>query len=157
MSEEVYTVEEFAERLKLHPKTVLRFIKEGRVRAVKVGKSYRILRTQMEATMTGYSPEEFSGAVDAFRGALRNKTAPGRVRAEPRVTSIVDLDGVAPDTAERLARMLPAARAGQTAHAEAMSIDVIYDPPRRHLKVLIVGSLADTAAMLKMVEVLAES
>ena len=49
MSEEVYTVEQFAERLKLHPKTVLRFIKDGRLRAVKVGKSYRILRTEMEA------------------------------------------------------------------------------------------------------------
>ena len=36
MSEEVYTVGQFAERLKLHPKTVLRFIHEGRVRAVKV-------------------------------------------------------------------------------------------------------------------------
>ena len=28
MSEEVYTVEQFAERLKLHPKTVLRFIRD---------------------------------------------------------------------------------------------------------------------------------
>ena len=55
MSEEVYTVEQFAERLKLHPKTVLRFIREGRVRAVKVGKSYRILRSEMEA-LTGAAP-----------------------------------------------------------------------------------------------------
>ena len=62
MSEEVYTVEQFAERLKLHPKTVLRFIKDGRLRAVKVGKSYRILRTDMEA-MTGMTPEVFREAV----------------------------------------------------------------------------------------------
>ena len=157
MSEEVYTVEQFAERLKLHPKTVLRFIKEGRVRAVKVGKSYRILRTEMEATMTGFSPEDFRGAAEAYRGFVENRTATNRVRAEARVTSIVDLAGVAPDTAERLARMLPAARAGQTAHAEPMNIDVIYDPPRRQLKVLIVGSPGDTAAMLRMIEVLAES
>ena len=32
MSEDVYTVEQFAERLKLHRKTVLRFIREGRLR-----------------------------------------------------------------------------------------------------------------------------
>src|ERR1700761_5708676 len=150
MSEEVYTVEQFAERLKLHPKTVLRFIKDGRLRAVKVGKSYRILRTEMEATMTGYSPEEFRGLTEAFRGRLAKRVA----QSDARVTSIVDLAGIAPDLAERMARMLPAARTGQAAHADDMNIEVIYDPPRRHLKVLIVGSPGDTAAMLKMVEVL---
>jgi excisionase family DNA binding protein len=157
MSEEVYTVEQFAERLKLHPKTVLRFIKDGRLRAVKVGKSYRILRTEMEAMVTGYSPEEFPGAIDAYRGVFQGRTGPARVRADARVTSIVDLAGVAPDLAERMARMLPAARTGQAARADAMNIEVIYDLARQQLKVLIVGSPGDTAAILKMVEVLAES
>ena len=151
MSEEVYTVEQFAERLKLHPKTVLRFIRDGRLRAVKVGKSYRILRTEMEA-MTGITPEVFQGAVEAYRGVLEQRGA----RSGARVTSIVDLSDVAPDAAQRMARTLTAARASQTAHADAMTIEVIYDPPRRQLKVLIVGSPGDTAAMLKMVDVLAE-
>jgi hypothetical protein len=38
-----------------------------------------------------------------------------------------------------------------------MSLDVAYDTVRRHLKVVIVGSPADTAAMLKMVQILAEA
>ncbi|HEX3363578.1 helix-turn-helix domain-containing protein [Phenylobacterium sp.] len=152
MSEEVYTVEQFAERLKLHPKTVLRFIKDGRLRAVKVGKSYRILRTEMEATMPGFSFEDYRGAAEAYRNRLEKRIA----RSDARVTSIIDLPDIAPDVAERMARMLPAARAGQAAHADAMTLEVIYDPPRRHLKVLIVGSPGDTAAMLKMVEVLSE-
>ena len=136
MSEEVYTVEQFAERLKLHPKTVLRFIREGRLRAVKVGKSYRILRTDMEA-MTGF----VRGS--EFRVA--------------RVTSIVDIPEVAADLAQLLARQLPAMRMSQTAHPDPMSLDVAYDTVRRHLKVVIVGSPADTAAMLKMVQILAEA
>ena len=156
MSEEVYTVEQFAERLKLHPKTVLRFIKDGRLRAVKVGKSYRILRTEMEATMTGVPPEFFDRAAAAYSGAFKGRAGPARVRADARVTSIVDLAGIAPDLAERMARMLPAARTGQAAHADDMNIEVIYDPARQQLKVLIVGSPGDTAAMLKMVEVLSE-
>jgi excisionase family DNA binding protein len=153
MSEEVYTVEQFAERLKLHKKTVLRFIKEGRLRAVKVGRSYRILRTDMEATMTGFSPEDYRGAAAvAYRSVLEKRPA----RSDARVTSIVDLSDIAPDLAERMARTLPAARTSQAAHADAMTLEVIYDPPRRHLKVLIVGSPGDTAAMLKMIDVLAE-
>ena len=136
MSEEVYTVEQFAERLKLHPKTVLRFIREGRVRAVKVGKSYRILRSEMEA-MTG-----------VVRGAQP---------AAARVTSIVDIPDVEPDLAQRLARQLPSMRVSQTAHPDPMSLDVAYDTARKHLKVVIVGSPNDTAAMLKMIQVLSEA
>ena len=151
MSEEVYTVEQFAERLKLHPKTVLRFIKDGRLRAVKVGKSYRILRTELEA-MTGASPEAYRIAGSELEAMLSQRDA----RSRARVTSVVDVPDVAPDAAQRLARLLPAARMGQEAHPDPMSIDVVYDPARRHLKVLIVGSPADTAAMLKIVDVLAE-
>ncbi|MBI1199034.1 MAG: helix-turn-helix domain-containing protein [Phenylobacterium sp.] len=136
MSEEVYTVEQFAERLKLHPKTVRRFIREGRLRAVKVGKSYRILRSDMEA-MTGVVP------------GARPTTA--------RVTSIVDMPDVAPALAERIARTLPSMRMGHEAHADAMSLDVAYDTVRKVLKVVIAGSPADTAAMLKMIQVLTEA
>jgi len=135
VSEEVYTVEQFAERLKLHPKTVLRFIRDGRLRAVKVGKSYRILRSDMEA-MTGY-----------VRGAGQTAV---------RVTSIVDIPDVAPEFAQHLGRALPSLRMGREAPAEPLSLEVAYDPARRHLKVVIVGSPPDTASMLHMVQVLAE-
>jgi excisionase family DNA binding protein len=135
MSEEIYTVEQFAERLKLHPKTVLRFIREGRLRAVKVGKSYRILRSELEA-MTG----------------VLQASGPA---ATARVTSIVDLPDVGAELAERLARQVPAVRMAQEAHADPMSLNVAYDPARRHLKVVIVGSIEDTAVMLKMIQVMA--
>jgi excisionase family DNA binding protein len=135
MSEEVYTVEQFAERLQLHPKTVLRFIREGRLRAVKVGKSYRILRSDLEA-MTG----------------VVRPAGP----AAARVTSIVDIPDVEPSRAERLARMLPALRMGREAHPDPMSLDVAYDTARKHLKVVIVGSLADTATVLQAIQALTE-
>jgi excisionase family DNA binding protein len=135
MSEEVYTVEQFAERLKLHPKTVLRFIRDGRVRAVKVGKSYRILRSDLEA-MTG-----------AVRG-----TGPSAAR----VTSIVDIADVEPALAQHLARALPSLRLGNEAPEAPLSLDVAYDAARRQLKIVIVGSAPDTASMLRMVQVLSE-
>lgn len=135
MSEEIYTVEQFAERLKLHPKTVLRFIREGRLRAVKVGKSYRILRSELEA-MTG---------VVRARGPA----------AAARVTSIVDMPEVGPDLAERLARQVPAMRIAEAAHADPMNLSVAYDPARRALKIVIVGSIEDTGVVLKMIQVVA--
>jgi excisionase family DNA binding protein len=135
MSEEVYTVEQFAERLKLHPKTVLRFIREGRVRAVKVGKSWRILRSDLEA-MTG-----------VVLGAGHTRT---------RVTSIVDISNASPEKAQHMARVLPSLRMGRDTPADPMNLDVAYDQATRGLKVVIVGSPSDTATVLKMIEVLAE-
>src|SRR5262245_37744597 len=42
--DELCTVHFAADRLKLHPKTVQRLIREGRLRATRIGKSYRIRR-----------------------------------------------------------------------------------------------------------------
>jgi excisionase family DNA binding protein len=137
MSEEVYTVEQFAERLKLHPKTVLRFIREGRLRAVKVGRSYRILRSELEV-MTG--------------------VVLGRAEPSPvRVTSIVDMPDVDAATAQRLARTLPALRMGREAPADPMSLDIAYDEARSQLKIVIVGSPADTTAILAMIQTLTQA
>jgi excisionase family DNA binding protein len=135
MSEEIYTVEQFAERLKLHPKTVLRFIREGRIRAVKVGRSYRILRSDLEA-MTG--------------------VVLGQPPKSIRVTSIVDLDEVDDELARHMGRALPALRMGRETPAEPMRVDVIHDPARRQLKIVIVGAPDDTSTVLKMIQVLAE-
>ena len=41
MNEELYTVQEVATRLKMHPESVRRFIRQGRSRAVKIGASTR--------------------------------------------------------------------------------------------------------------------
>jgi hypothetical protein len=47
-------------------------------------------------------------------------------------------------------------RMAQEAHAEPMSLDVAYDTVRKHLKIVIAGSPVDTAAMLRMVQILSE-
>jgi len=151
MSEEVYTVEQFAERLKLHPKTVLRFIRDGRLRAVKVGKSYRILRTEMEA-MTGMAPDAYQVGGPELEALIGRRSGPSAVR----VTSIVDFAQVTPERAQYLARTLPSLRTGEPSSSDLMNLSVAYDPATRSLKVVIVGSPGDTAAMLKMIDVLAE-
>lgn len=135
MSEEVYTVEQFAERLKLHPKTVLRFIREGRVRAVKVGRSYRILRSDLEAMTGVVRPQSPTGV---------------------SVTSIVDMSEVGPERAEQLSCTLPSLRMSRETPVDQMTMHITYDPARRHLKVMLVGSPDDTAVILKMIQVLSE-
>lgn len=136
MSEAFHTVEQAAERLKLHPKTVLRLIREGRLRATRIGKSYRILRSDLEA----------------FAGVARPANPAGA-----RVTSIVDVPDVDPDRAQRLAMYFTSARMGADAHPDPMHIEVAHDPVRRSLKVVMMGSPGDTAAMLRMLDTALEA
>ena len=42
MQETYYTVEQISQMLQMHPKTVQRYIREGKLRAVKVGKGWRV-------------------------------------------------------------------------------------------------------------------
>jgi excisionase family DNA binding protein len=128
-----YTVEMAAELLRLHPKTVCRFIREDRLRASRVGRSYRILKADLDA-FAGIA----GAAIPAPHGA--------------RVTAIVDLKDVDASKAERIARYLPGVRASREAHADPMMLTTSYDPEQRALKIVIVASPADAADMLKLVD-----
>jgi len=46
--DEYYTVEELATKLKLNKMTIYRYIKAGRLKAHKIGKEFRIERTEFE-------------------------------------------------------------------------------------------------------------
>jgi excisionase family DNA binding protein len=145
VTEELYTVEAAAERLKLHKKTVLRFLRERRLRATKIGKQYRILRSDL----------------DAFAGATPAREAPAA-----RVTAIVDVPDVDEDLRRRLTSTMLAAGSGGASsgasggrepRAHAMSVDVAHDPVRRTVKVIAVGAPSDVATVLKLVDACLES
>jgi excisionase family DNA binding protein len=132
VSGELLTVDAAAALLQLHPKTVLRFIRDGRLRAGKVGKGYRILRSDLQA---------FAGAANAL-------TVP-----RARVTSIVDVADVDATEVQRLSNVLLGASNSRDIRAEAISLDIAHDPVRRSLKIILVAAPADAAVLLKLVDV----
>lgn len=131
MTDALFTVEAAAEHLKLHAKTVLRFIREGRLRATKLGKQYRILQSDL----------------DAFAGLSGARQAPAA-----RVTAIVDVPEVDQPRLARLTSILLGAGGASAQRAEAMSIDIAYDPIRHAVKIIAVGTPADVAALLSLVD-----
>jgi excisionase family DNA binding protein len=129
---ELMTVEAAAEQLKLHPKTILRFIHEGRLKATRVGKSYRIVRADL----------------DAFSGVPERAEAP----VEAWVTSIVDIPGCSPELAETLARQVPSALNSKPEGAP-MRAEVVYEAERPYLKIVLTGGPSATANMLSLIRV----
>jgi excisionase family DNA binding protein len=49
VAKQLYSAEEVAEQLGLHVRTVRGYVRDGRLRAVRIGKQYRITREDIEA------------------------------------------------------------------------------------------------------------
>lgn len=134
MSDELCTVAFAAERLKLHPKTVLRFIREGRLAGTRMGKSYRIRRSDIE-TLAGQAPE-------------------GRGPVQPAwTTCIVDVPGVGPDQARKLAQQVTTALYSRTGEGPPIRAEVVHEPDRSHLKIILTGPPRETGAFLSMIQI----
>ena len=128
MSQDLYSVEEVADRLGLHVKTVRNYVREGRLKAVRIGKQYRIAREDLEA-MTG-RPEP--------------PTEPVRRSRHVEVSSIVEIDAISSEAANRLSMSLVSAASG-------IRIETIYNEERAHLKIILVGDMDKNASYLKFI------
>lgn len=133
MSDNLITVEQAAERLNLHPRTVLRYIRNGQLPATRVGKSYRISKARLEAFVGIEStpPEAATGA---------------------RATCIVDIPGIGVEEAERLATFLQAVALTGDASATPLHLETAFDPVAKSMKVVIIGSPTDAGKLLEMLQ-----
>jgi hypothetical protein len=81
--------------------------------------------------------------------------APGARQIE--VSTIVHADGIDAETASRTTTALLAATNGRRDQADPLRIDTIYDPARARLKVVLHGSPATTASLLKFIHAYLEA
>lgn len=134
MNEELCTVHGAARELSLHPKTVLRYIHEGKLAATRIGKAWRIPRNELR---------KLSGLpVAATRPA-------GRVR----ITAIAEIEDVGIDAAGRIATVLSAVAGGREPGSPPLQLNVAHNPIERNLKVVLIGGQGEVSAMLGLLEV----
>jgi excisionase family DNA binding protein len=131
MSDILLSVEQAAEELNLHPKTVLRYIRDGRLPATRVGKSYRIAR----------------GKLDVFAGIASGKA---EMAQAARATCIVDIPAIVAAQAERLATLLQAAALSGDAGTPPLHLETAFDPQAESMKVVVIGIPTDVGKLLGM-------
>jgi excisionase family DNA binding protein len=136
LADDLCTVEFAAERLKVHQKTILRFVRKGRLKATRIGKSYRILRSDLE---------DFAGV-----------KLPAEVAAAS-MTSIVDLPGIASDRAQKLSLAITSALQARANRTPPLRADIVYEPERSNLKVIVVGAPVDALNLLGLIRIWIES
>ncbi|NJC14463.1 excisionase family DNA binding protein [Micromonospora profundi] len=132
MKDDMYSVEQVADRLGLHVRTVRAYIRAGRLRAVRIGKQYRIAASDLDA-LTGQTPPA---------------VAPGPAE----VSSIVQIDGVDRAAADRLGTLVLAS--ANTGHNQTspLRVQTVHDEDRHRLKIIILGDPAATAELLHLLD-----
>lgn len=136
----MYSLEQVAEQLGLHVRTVRGYVRSGRLKAVRIGKQYRVAREDLEA-ITGPS-------------GPRNAIARHR-RAE--VASVVQVDAVSEATARRIADHLRDAVQKPRDDGSALRVESIYDLGHAQMKVIVIGSLSAAANIYGLLDLILEA
>ncbi|WP_433244383.1 helix-turn-helix domain-containing protein [Streptosporangium sp. CA-135522] len=136
----MYSVEQVAGHLGLHVRTVRGYIRDGRLKAVRIGKQYRIARADLEA-LTG-RPQP---APAPLTGGLT-----GGARVE--VSSIVQIDDVDRVAADRLGTLILAWANTSRDPARPVRVQTVHDEERNRMKIVILGDTATTADALRLLE-----
>ena len=133
----LYTVDQVAERLNLHAKTIRRYIRDGRLKAKRIGKEYRVSRIDLD---------EFAGAPSS---------EPVNRTRQVTVSSIVDVDAISPGDSHRITTLLMAALNSRKGEPDYPRVDTIYYEERGRLRITITAGAPLTCDLIRMVESLA--
>ncbi len=135
MDDKMYSVEAVADLLGLHVRTVRGYIRAGRLKAVRIGKQYRIARADLEELVG--KPEPAAGRSG---GAL------------VEVSSIVQVDDVDRRTVDRLGTLVLSAAQSDFDPGRPLRVQFVHEEERRRVKIVIMGGAAATAEMLRLIE-----
>jgi len=133
--QEMYSLEEVAENLKLNVRTVRHYVRAGRLKAVRIGKQYRVTREALEA-VTGPSAS-----------VLRSTVAP----RDAEVSSVIQIDAVNEDMASRFANHLLAAAKAPRDDGSPLRVETIYDEQRARMKIIVIGNLQVVGDLFKLI------
>ncbi len=141
MTNQWYSIEEISGILKLHPKTVLRFIHEGKIRAQKIGRAWRISREALETYAHGElgGRENASGTVDY-----------GTIADRMTVSAILEIREQSAEESSRLSNTLMAALNGKDPAWGNSRADCFYYPETRTGKYALYGSPAFIGTLMEM-------
>jgi excisionase family DNA binding protein len=146
MNGKYYTVEQISEMLKMHPKTIQRYIREGKLSAVKIGKSWRI------------SGHDLSVFMESEAGQAAFSVQTGDKAAKPRAvaSSVVDISVGGKDEAIHLMNALTAAMNSKPPDCGRTSLHMQYIEPEQSIRATLWGSVAVVATILAAIESLIE-
>jgi excisionase family DNA binding protein len=140
----MYTIQEVADLLALHPRTVRNHVRQGRLEATRIGRQYRIT-AEAVAALTGRP----------MAAALERETV--RRDRYVEVSSVVDVHAISRETAERVMNLVMGAANTRKPPDAPFRVQTVYDLERGRLKVVAIGTPEDMVSVYRMVQAVLDS
>jgi len=145
MTNSFYTVEQISDMLNIHPKTIQRYIREGKLCATKIGKSWRV---------TGHDLSVFTESAETSNTSKKSdKNNEGKLT----VSSVIDIDVAGTEEAIRIINALTAALNAKPPEYGRSSMHTQYIEAENTVRVTLWGNVRFMAAMMETVAVLTEN
>ncbi len=136
MAEKYFSVEQISEMLHIHPKTVQRYIREGKLNARKIGKSWRV---------SGHDLSLFT-----------ESEKPGAEKQEARASAVIDIPVPDADSAVRIANALTAALNTKPPEYGVSSMHTQYIGEENVIRITLWGSIRFMEAMFGFLSAFSE-
>ena len=138
MKNEFYTAEQISELLGIHLKTVQRYIREGKIRASKIGKSWRV---------SGHDLSAFTESAD--NSAKRRKEIAPEDRI--KISSVIDIELNSRDEATALINTLNAALNTKPPEYGRSTLYTQYIEEERKLRLTLWGNAPFTEVIIALI------
>ncbi|AJS58578.1 helix-turn-helix domain-containing protein [Paenibacillus sp. IHBB 10380] len=155
MENRFYTIDQVAEILDIHHKTVRKFIKEGKLKANKVGKQWRISQIDLDIFTRDKKSimenEVFSSDEEI---EFSNRYIKKEKTSEIKVSSVIDLEEISKDEYSRISNMLLAIMNCKDEKIYGYTINMKYSQNENRLKIMLWASLELTKEILDIISIL---
>lgn len=139
MEQTYYTVDQISEMLSMHPKTIQRYIREGKLHAAKLGKAWRI---------TGHDLTRF---VERNGIALPADETPAQPIAAT-VSSVIDIDVPNMDEGMHIANGITAALNAKPPEYGKTSLNIQFIAPENKVRIMAWGNALFMEALMATVQ-----
>ncbi len=137
-----YTVEQVSDLLSMHPKTIQRYIREGKLQAKKVGKGWRITGHDLSTFAEG------SGIDDTgFDDPIEDKIT---------ISTVIDIKVSCPEESIRITNMLTGAINSKQSDSGKSVMHTQYIEYEKMLRITLWGGITFVQKMLDIISIVVD-
>ncbi|NMS90682.1 helix-turn-helix domain-containing protein [Clostridioides difficile] len=151
MDEKFYTIDQVAEILEMHHKTIRKFIKDEKLKANKAGKQWRISKEDLDRFMDVKSDKN-----NGLEFKLNSSKELGCI-PKINVSTVVDINSISNNEYSRLSNLLLALVNNPTSMSSGSTINLKYNENENRLRVMLWGDIKFIEDMLGSISILMEN
>lgn len=137
--EKYYTVEQVSDLLSMHPKTIQRYIREGKLQAKKVGKGWRI---------TGHDLSVFTEGADVVDTDIGKP-----IEDKITMSAVIDIKASCHEESIRITNMLTGALNSKQANIQRSTMHTQYIEYEKTLRITLWGGIDFVQKMLNIISI----